>query len=260
MIQFERINKMLEKAHTGETVFPPTTLYEEGWMLRITLNALSEGKECFPFPYLPGARWYSEAMIKSPFLRRWRGDRLAEGMTHPDGVIGHFEFRSGTKTGLMIATDATQFVVTEAKVFALLSPGVTNADYYDQAARNVACIAWVIGQAGIPVENFESLGFYVIAPREQILEGVFSSQISKSSIKKKVDRRISAYSDDDRKYAELQTWYKNYFIPTLKHMEIDRVAWEDVVEAINEPDVKVFYSRCLKFNERAESRIREEAK
>ena len=244
------IYKMLEMAHTDETVFPPTTLYKEGWMLRIVLSAQSEGIKCLPFTFLPGARWFSEALIDSPFLRRWRGDPLAENVTHLDGAIGHFYFRPGTKAGLIITADATQFDVTEAKMFAHFSPKVTNASYYDQAARNVACIAWAIGQADKPVADFESLGFYVVAPRVQIREGIFSSQISGSSIKKKVERRISAYSGDKRKYAELQTWYRDFFIPTLKHIEIDCVAWEDIVEAIDEPDVREFYDRCLRFNVR----------
>lgn len=244
------IYKMLETADTDETVFPPTTLYKEGWMLRIILQIQSEGVNCLPFSFLPGARWFSEALIDSPFLRRWEKDPLAEGVTQLDGAIGHFDFRPETKVGIIINADATQFVVTEAKMFAHLSPKVTNASYYDQAARNVACIAWAIGQADKPVEDFESLGFYVVAPRVQIREGIFSSQISESSIKKKVERRIDAYSGDKRKYAELQTWYRDFFIPTLKHMEIDCVAWEDVVEAIDDSDVREFYDRCLRFNAR----------
>ena len=244
------IYKMLETAHTDETVFPPTTLYKEGWMLRIILQIQSEGIECLPFTFLPGARRFSEALIGSPFLHRWRGDQLAENVTHLDGVIGHFNFRPETKAGLVFTADSKQFVAIEAKIFAHLSKGTTNAPDYDQAARTVACIAWTIKQSYRTAQDFESLGFYVVAPRVQIREGIFSSQISEFSIKKKVERRISAYSGDKRKYAELQTWYRDFFIPTLKHMKIDCVAWEDVVEAIDEPDVREVYDRCLRFNAR----------
>ena len=91
------------------------------------------------------------------------------------------------------------------------------------------------------------------APIEQIMDDVFSSQVSKSSIKEKVERRISAYSGDDRKYAELQTWYKDFFIPTLRRINPSPVySWESAVDAIDEPDVREFYERCLKFNERVE--------
>jgi len=85
------------------------------------------------------------------------------------------------------------------------------------------------------------------------MDDVFSSQVSKSSIKEKVERRISAYSGDDRKHAELQTWYKDFFIPTLRRINPSPVySWESAVDAIDEPDVREFYERCLKFNERVE--------
>ena len=137
----EMISKMMELAHTDAAIFPPTTLYNEGWMLRIVLSLQSEGIECLPINFQSGARLFSEALIDSPFLSRFRGDPLAEGLTHLDGAIGHFDMRPGTKTGLVLRADSTQFVAIEAKMFSTLSKGVTNARYYDQAARIVACIA-----------------------------------------------------------------------------------------------------------------------
>ncbi|GAH02193.1 unnamed protein product, partial [marine sediment metagenome] len=171
----EIISKMLESAHTDAAVFPPTTLYKEGWMLRILLSLQSEGKRGLPFNLLPGARWFSEGMIGSPFLQRIRGDSLAEGWTHLDGAIGHFDIRDGTKAGLVLRPDSKQFVAIEAKMFSTLSKGTTHAPNYDQAARIVACIAWAIKQANRTAEDFESLGFYVFAPGDQINRGVFSS-------------------------------------------------------------------------------------
>ena len=52
---FERIKKMIEIAHTKDAVFPSTDLYNEGWMLRILLSIQSEGIDCFPFKFHPGA-------------------------------------------------------------------------------------------------------------------------------------------------------------------------------------------------------------
>ena len=174
---FERIIKMLEIAHTDATVFPRAQLlYNEGWMLRILLSIQSEGIECFPFTFQPGAKWFSEAKIKSPFHSRFRGDKLAESHTTPDGVIGHFKFRPETKIGLILTSDSTQFVVTEAKMFSELGKRVKNAKDYDQAARTVACIAWVIRQSNRSVKDFTSLGFYVIAPQEQITKAILCYQ------------------------------------------------------------------------------------
>ncbi len=246
------IYKMLETAHTDETVFPPTTLYKEGWMLRIILQIQSEGVNCLPFSFLPGARWYSEALIGSPFLKRFNGDPLYENYTHLDASVGHFDIRPGTKTGLKLRADSTQFVAIEAKMFSTLSKGITNSPDYDQAARIVACIAWAISRSNRAVNDFESLGFYVIAPREQINRGIFSSQINGHSIREKVERRIDAYSDDHEKHSELNVWHDDFFIPALERIDIHCIPWESAVDAIDEPDVREFYERCLRFNARAE--------
>lgn len=139
-------------------------------------------------------------------------------------------------------------VVIEAKMFANLSRGTTNAPYYDQAARSVACIAWEISQSKRQVYDFESLGFYVIAPRKQIVDDVFSSQVNKSSIKEKVERRISAYAVDDKKYAELQTWQKDSFIPVLERIDLRCIPWETIIDKIDDPDIRNFYRRCILFN------------
>jgi hypothetical protein len=242
-----RIIKMLELAHTEETVFPPTDIYNEGWMLRILLSLQSEGTDCFPFAFRPGARWFSEALIGSPFLTRSRGDPLAEGYTHLDGVVGHFEFRPETKAGLTLSADATQLVLLEAKMFSPLSRGITNARYYDQAARTMACMAWTISQSGRSVDEFDSLGFYVVAPEEQISRGVFSAQIDKSSIREKVGRRVSAYEEEDN-YGELLAWFEAAFLPTLEQTDIRCVSWESAIEKLDETSIRKFYQRCLRFN------------
>jgi len=244
----EMISKMLELAHTDAAVFPPTILYNEGWMLRILLSLQSEGKRGLPFTFLPGARWFSEALIDSPFLHRMRGDPLAEGLTHLDGAIGHFDIRDGTKAGLVLRADSKQFVAIEAKMFSTLSKGTTHAPNYDQAARIVACIAWAIKQANRKAEDFESLGFYVFAPSDQINRGVFSSQVNKVSVNEKVERRINAYVSDTKKHAELLTWQKDFFAPVLERIDIRCIPWETIIDKIDDPDIRNFYSRCRLFN------------
>lgn len=244
----EMITKMLEKAHTADSVFPPTDLYDEGWMLRILSFMQSEGIECLPFDFHPDAKWFSEALVYSPFLPRYRRDPLAESHTHLDGVVGHFYFLPNTKLGLALEKNATQFVVLEAKMFSRLSKGTKNARYYDQAARTVACMAWTISESNKSVNDFDSLAFYVIAPKEQIDSGVFSSQVSKASVREKVKRRINAYVDEDDKYGELQTWYDHFFIPTLEQIDMECISWETAVEKSGRLSVQNFYDRCLVFN------------
>ena len=56
---------------------PPTQLYNEGWMLRLTLDrfvSLDLNREQHALAVSPGCRWYSEAYLPSAFLARWKGD------------------------------------------------------------------------------------------------------------------------------------------------------------------------------------------
>jgi hypothetical protein len=128
--------------------FPPTLLYNEGWFLRLVLDWFSRHDvQGHPLSFGAGARWFSEALLPSAFLARHRGDRLAESWTHADGVVGHFLIGEGGKALLRLAPEAGQLLVLEAKLFRGLSPGVTKARYYDQAARTVACMAEVLRRA-----------------------------------------------------------------------------------------------------------------
>ncbi len=152
-----------------------------------------------------------------------------------------------------LAANPSQFLVTEAKLFSRLSPGVTNARYFDQAARNVACIAEVLFESGRSPEQFSSLGFLVLAPQEQIALNVFRSAVSKQSIEEKVHRRVSAYTASDRDKKD--QWLRDWFLPTLRRINIECLSWEDIIKSIRRHDssgfgeeLSAFYGDCLRFN------------
>jgi len=69
---------------------PANLLYNEGWLLRLVLAAAGRGIRCLPDAFEPGACWFTEARLYTPFQPRTRGDTLGESVTHADGVIGHF--------------------------------------------------------------------------------------------------------------------------------------------------------------------------
>jgi hypothetical protein len=260
----ERLFKILRTCgRDGEPGnFPPTEVFNEGWMLRLVLDTIRTlNLQEHALTFLKGSRWYSEALLSSPFRPRLRQDPLGEGFTNADAVIGHFDFRPSTKTGLTLAPDAKQFVVAEAKMFSNLSSGTKNAPMYNQAARNVACMANAIAKSGIPLSNLESVGFFIIAPqsakrthRNTNLEGC----LTPSSIRLAVTQRIAAYDNAQRKEVnELRQWEKDYFLPLVDRlMSEERVAvlsWEkiiDVIAAANSnhgEELAQFYKRCLTF-------------
>ena len=147
----QRIYALLETCTSDIPIFPPTLLYNEGWLLRLILDWFSVHQVSnFPLAFSDKARWFSEALLPSAFLAHKRGDRLAESSTHSDGIIGHFEIGKRGKTDLVLWDNATQLVLLEAKILSHLSSGVKNVKYFDQAARNVACIA-EISQPSQPI-------------------------------------------------------------------------------------------------------------
>jgi len=249
-MSIERIAALLEKSGGPEKNFPPTDLYNEGWMLRLVLDWLSSNPGIdHDLAFATTDKWYSEALLPSAFLPRVRGDKLAESWTHADGVIGDFVIGADREGDLSLVKGASRILVTEAKMFSKLSSGVKNASYFNQAARNVACIAEVICRAQISPSSLEKIAFFVIAPESQIKDGVFAEHLAPESIRSIVRRRVSEYQEPEK-----DKWLADWFIPTLEKIRIREVSWEKLCGVINQSDsafgaqIDAFYGKCLEFN------------
>jgi hypothetical protein len=249
MIITERIKTMLDACETGQPAFPPSLLFNEGWLLRIILDWFARhGGDRYPLSPRPGARWFSEAWLPSAFLPRYRGDRLAESRSHADGVLGHFAIGDPGTAGLTLLPDARQFVVFEAKLFARLSAGVKNAPYYDQAARTAACMAEVLLRAGRAAGEMDELALLILAPQARIDDGVFVWDAAPDAIFRKVRRRVEDYA------GQRDAWFRDAFEPAWRRLEIRCLAWEEIIEVIafHSPEagqvIDSFYGRCLRFN------------
>lgn len=259
----ERLLRILCTCEADEgACFPPTEFFNEGWMLRLVLDAMRSLKIAgHPLTFAEGAGWYSEALLESPFRPRHRADRLAEGFTNADGVIGQFDFRATTKAGLRLKPEATQFVVAEAKMFSNLSTGTKNAPAFNQAARNVACMAWALAQTGRPLSAFRSLGFLVIAPRKESRGAGVSNletAIMPEAIKLAVHERIAAYETQERHEGpDLRRWEADTFLPFVDLLVASGglavLSWEDCIETVRQAgpgdgeELDLFYQRCLTF-------------
>ena len=95
----------------------------------------------------------------------------------------------------------------------------------------------------------QSLGFFVVAPAEQIDAGVFNAEMKKESLRDKVVRRVAEYSDPRK-----EQWLNEWYLPALERARVECVPWETFVSHIQSHDsefgdeLAVFYSRCLDFN------------
>ncbi len=243
----DAITNILARCGLPESVLPPTELFNEGWVLRLVLDWFDRNRAIeHVLRFEPGASWYSEALLPSRFLPEVRGDPRAESFTHADGVVGHFKVASGERGDAELLPSPAQFIVTEAKLGSALSAGTKNAPAYDQAARNVACIAHMLGSARVDPTSLKRLGFYVLAPEAQLNTGVFAELVTKASVEQKVRARIGAY---DGKH---DAWFNTTFLPTLEYIDLRILSWEGVLGAL--PDtpetraIKAFYEKCLEFN------------
>lgn len=245
----QKLAELLESCSGDTPKFPPTLLYNEGWLLRLMLEWFwTHPIPATPFTCAANARWFSEALLPSAFLARHKGDHLAESWTHADGVVGHFQIGGQSKAGLSLLPTATQLVVLEAKLFSGLSAGVQHAKYFDQAARNVACIAEVLRRAQRCAADMAQLGFYVLAPQAQIQQQVFTQQLSHEAISNKVAQRVQAYE------GEKDEWHRDWFEPMLPSIQIGLISWEEIIATVRGCDsasaaaLNEFYRRAVVFN------------
>lgn len=102
----ENVAAFFRSLDTADRQGPATLLYNQGWLLRLVLAAEARGVRCLPHPFEPGARWFSEARLYTPFAPRRRGDLLGESVTNADGVIGHFDIGRSSRAGLHLTVRA----------------------------------------------------------------------------------------------------------------------------------------------------------
>ncbi len=164
-------------------------------------------------------------------------------------MVGHLAIGASALADTKLSADATQLVVTEAKLFSPLASGVTNASYYDQAARNVACFAELLHRAGRSPDQMNRLSFIILAPVEQIDAGLFKRKMAKQSIRDKVCRRVDEYGDKAK-----TRWLNEWFLPVLTEVGIECLSWEEIIDHINSldsaygQDLHGFYELCIRHN------------
>jgi hypothetical protein len=241
MSAIRRAQELLEGCGKEDAVLPATLLYNEGWLLRLVLDWYSRRRpENTLVPFAPNARWYSEALLPSRFLR----SKKREGYTHADAVVGHFEIRP-SRGDVILAKAATQLLVIEAKLGSPLSSGTRHAPTFNQAARNVACMLNMLESAGYQAGSLRDLGFLVFAPRQRLDD--FKKALEPDAIEAAIrERDLDAQGHEE--------WCAGLVAPEVRRMRLQPVAWEDLIDEIAsfDPDygrdLRMFYVRCCRYN------------
>ncbi|WP_372744411.1 hypothetical protein [Lutibacter sp.] len=247
------LNKLFEFFEYWKEYTHPTEFYNEGWLLKVLVYAITDfGLKDHPLYVHKNDKFFSEGLLYSPFLQRFKGDSLAETHTHADGVIGNFEIgKNGTKG--LLTLEGNKLNIFEAKINAEFSKNVTNASFYNQAARYVACIAETIDIADkLEVLNDLSIGFYLVVPKDQYnTKKNLERFLDKEHILETVKKRVDQYKDE-ADYKERIEWFETKFKPVLKKIVIKPLFYKDVITELHGYEyigkINNFYNTCIKFN------------
>jgi hypothetical protein len=264
--------ELLERiAKKTKNKMPPTAIYNEGWMLRLILAWFEENSQKKNLPhelsFYPNAVWYSEALLPTQFKRIPKNNpkaqdwnKYTERHTNADGVIGHFEIGTkGRKGNLELLPGAEQFVVVEAKMFSLLASRTSKISEYNQAARNVACMAEVLRRSkSNKLSHLRKLGFYVIGPEEQLSSkkgNSFHEWISKDSLENVILERIELHKDITPNNEGLTEFEKSLRF-LMEQLDTRCISWESVIESIKSTEgssdygnrLESFYNNCTEYN------------
>jgi hypothetical protein len=222
-----------------KTMLNPTILYNEGWMVRLLVEySIKENITIEEINFGSINNWTSEALISSPFVN---APELREGYTHADIAIGDFSIDYEKRGELTISDNAKIFGVIEAKMKSNLSKGTSNFTEYNQASRNVTCIAKTL--LGNNCKSY----FIIVAPEAMIEKHKINEQINIDKIIDQVEKRFDIYDNSFKtkeSYSEI--------IEHIQSMTIISLSYEKWIDKFTNLQTKKklenFYLSCKKWN------------
>lgn len=225
-----------------ESLFNPTLIFNEGWLLRAVLRQwkLAPGKSRLPFlPFPPDAKMYSEGQLYTAIVPRQRGDKLAEAHTHVDGIVGDFSI-GATKSGIEVSADCRYLAVFEAKLYSTIAGGITNAPGYDQISRTVGCVINSLLRAGC----FGPCSIHVIVLYPADHAGINPARFSKSYLERQIAARVQGFG-------LLPTAaFARGWRAVLNTIQLSFVTWEDALAETGDAQLGKFYQLCQRFNQK----------
>jgi len=148
-----------------------------------------------------------------------------------------------------------------------LSAGTSNAKTFNQAARNVACIAnllWDFENQTMGFDAYQTLGFVVIAAEEKLADDkTFHSFVCREHVLKTIDGRIAQYESETpppargaSRHADLRAWYTGCVEPLVNdpdRFRLECLSWESAIEALDprgRAGLRSFYGTCKQYDPR----------
>ncbi|MDI1318091.1 hypothetical protein [Flavobacterium sp.] len=252
------INKLFEFFKYWKDYTHPTEFYNEGWLLKLVVLSVTDHAankvELRGHPLFVDheSKFFSEGLLFSPFLAKPGKKQFAESHTHADGVIGDFSIGNDKSKG-SVHLKGNKLNVFEAKINSEFSKDVTNASFYNQAARYIACITETIDKAEkLEVLNDLTIGFFLLVPKDQYkAKKSFEKFLDKKHIFETVKKRVDQYVKEDD-YKERKEWFDKKFSPVLEKIDIEPTFYEDIISDLKDYEfhyeINKFYESCLQYN------------
>lgn len=201
-------------------------------------------------------RGFLRGLLSSPFQHRTRNDKLAEGKTHADGILGHFIINSGSKADINLIENGNLFSVFEAKLFSSFSSGTKYFPEFNQVSRYISCMAYLNSENSKVRTNYQQFVFTAVFPSERLNEFEFLRNLDKEKIFVDVSKRIEVYQTEGRQqdFDILSIWFKSQFVPFLDKVLIQQITWESIIDEISSFDnsfgeqLNSYYQECLNHN------------
>ena len=214
------MKNLLEIINTLDSNKPninPTEIYNEGWMTRLLVyESIIEKIKLRDIDFKSISYWTSEALISSPFVKT---KKYKEGYTHADMALGDFSVDFTERGEIKISKSAKVFGIIEAKMGSNLSPGTTHFKDYNQASRNLACIAY--NTRNIKCEIF----FYVVAPEKKLIEHEIKKQIDLKTMLDQISFRFKEYSEEFKKEQQM-----DLIISKARQCKVQTISYEEWLE------------------------------
>ncbi len=231
--------EIIKTLNSNEPNLNPTEIYNEGWMTRLLVyESIKEKIKLKGIDYKKIKYWTSEALISSPFVK---DDKYREGYTHADMALGDFSVDFNTRGQIKILKNAKIFGIMEAKMGSNLSKGTKYFKNYNQASRNLACIAY--NTMGTNCEIF----FYVVAPENKIKQHEINKQIDLQTMIDQISLRFKDYSDEFKKDHKM-----DLIIFKASQCKVQAISYEEwILKVMDEESRKFlteFYNKAKHWN------------
>ena len=248
--------KAMEKCCGDDgTPIARSEVYNETWLLRMVLSCIHDYRGSFNgckekirdtllrIKDAVCVRWISEGGLQ-PTLKK-------EGTTWTDAIVGSVriyddidnEIDSETKRGILLNCNDKRVgvVVIEAKVGSKLSEGTRNYPDYNQAARNIACLAKLVMHE--PEDFIRKCAFIVFGPRDAIKSWKgqdWNQQLLTHAFNVIKDKHRNG---ETREYIKDKGLFINAAEMIAKTSMV--VSWDDIVEGIDNAELSAFYNTVL---------------